>query len=102
VLEGASSVAGSAAAGVELIGVEPFRPRTRLVPPPAGFGPRARIINLTGALHERTAARILTLEPEAAADELLSTLAGWGELPAGLLDKTHVDAQPDGDPTEAL
>jgi electron transfer flavoprotein beta subunit len=70
--------------GVELIGIEAYRPRTRVVPPPpAGLPARGRIAALTGALHERPASRTLVLDPEAAADELLSTLAEWGELPAG-------------------
>jgi electron transfer flavoprotein beta subunit len=72
--------------GVELVSEEPFRPRTRVVPPPpAGLGPRERILGLTGSLHGRPAARTLVLEPELAADELLSTLAAWGELPEGLV-----------------
>jgi electron transfer flavoprotein beta subunit len=70
---------------VEVTGVQPFRPRTRIVPPPpAGLGPLGRIAELTGALHERPAARTLVLGPEEAADELLSTLAEWGELPDDL------------------
>jgi len=71
---------------VELVGEEPYRPRARVVPAPAArLGPRGRIAVLTGALHERPAARTLVLEPEAAADELLSTLAEWGELPDSLV-----------------
>jgi electron transfer flavoprotein beta subunit len=73
-------------AGVELVSWEPYRPRTRVVPPPAaGLGPRERIAALTGALHERPSARTLVLGAEAAAGELLSTLAEWGELPEGIL-----------------
>lgn len=70
---------------VRRAGWEPYRPRTRLVPPPEpGLGPRARIAALTGALHERPAARTLVLDAEDAAGELLSTLAAWGELPVGV------------------
>jgi hypothetical protein len=36
-------------------------------------------------LHEPPAARTLVLGAEAAADELLSTLAEWGELPSGVI-----------------
>jgi electron transfer flavoprotein beta subunit len=67
---------------VELVGHEAYRPRTRVVSPPAaGLGPRDRIAALTGALHERPAARTLVLDAEVAADELLAALAEWGELP---------------------
>jgi electron transfer flavoprotein beta subunit len=71
---------------VELMSFEPYRPRTRVVPPPQpGLDPRARIAILTGALHERPTARTLVLDAEAAADELLTTLAEWGELPTGVI-----------------
>ncbi|MGO8877509.1 MAG: mycofactocin-associated electron transfer flavoprotein beta subunit [Acidimicrobiales bacterium] len=82
---------------VELVALEPFRPRTRLVPPPApGLAARDRILGLTGALHERPAARTLVLEPEQAADELLSTLAQWGELPQPPLPDTEGDDETEG------
>ncbi|HXY44068.1 MAG TPA: mycofactocin-associated electron transfer flavoprotein beta subunit, partial [Acidimicrobiales bacterium] len=58
---GASGSLDAGSAGVELMAEEPFRPRTRLVPPPAGAGPRERILELTGSLHERPAARTLVL-----------------------------------------
>ncbi len=91
------SVEGPAGGHVELVALEPFRPRTRLVPPPAaGLGARERILGLTGALHERPAARTLVLDAEKAADELLATLAQWGELPEPQLP----DAEGD-DETEA-
>ena len=67
-----------------------------MVPPPAGPGARERILDLTGSLQERPAARTLVLEPEAAADALLSTLAEWGELPEGVATGPRVSAQ-DGD-----
>ncbi len=59
-------------------------------------GARERILDLTGSLQERPAARTLVLEPEAAADALLSTLAEWGELPEGVATGPRVSAQ-DGD-----
>ncbi len=69
----------------ELLGVSPFGPRTRVVPPPPGaLTARERIDVLTGAGRDGTAARTLELAPEEAAGELLATLAGWGELPEGL------------------
>jgi len=69
---------------VELVGVEPFRPRARVVPPPPGPSARERILALTGAEAERSTARMLVLSPEEAADELLDALTAWGELPPGL------------------
>ncbi|MGC9960494.1 MAG: mycofactocin-associated electron transfer flavoprotein beta subunit [Acidimicrobiales bacterium] len=77
----AHGASGHAETTVELVGVEPFRPRTRVVPPPRGRTARERILTLTGALHERPTARTLTLGPEQAADALLTVLAEWGELP---------------------
>lgn len=95
------SVEAATGAGfaVEITGVQPFRPRTRVVPPPpAGLGPRARIADLTGALHERPAARTLVLGPEAAADELLATLAEWGELPEALRSRLAMSEGPPNEP----
>jgi len=63
--------------GVELVGVEPFRPRTRVVPPPKGDTARERILDLTGAFHERRGVRVVVAEAEAAAAELLATLSQW-------------------------
>lgn len=85
---------GPVVAGVELVAEAPFRPRARVVPPPLGLSPRERILELTAALHERRSARMLVLGPEDAADELLATLAQWGELPDGVLDPS--EASPDG------
>jgi electron transfer flavoprotein beta subunit len=82
--------------GVEVASWGAYRPRTRVVAPPqAGLGPRGRIAALAGALHERPAARTLVLDAEAAADEMLSALAEWGEVPAGV-----VIAEPKPDPAE--
>jgi len=91
---------------VELVGVEAYRPRTRVVPPPPpGLGARGRIAVLTGALQERRAARTLVLDAEAGADELLSALAEWDELPEGVLAGSpdaggHSDAEPEPEHTE--
>lgn len=83
-------------AGVELVSWEPYRPRTRVVAPPQpGLGPRARIAALTGALHARAPARTVVLDAEEAADELLSALAEWGELP-----EDFAVAEPEPDNTE--
>ncbi len=75
-----------------LVGVEPFRPRARVVPPPPGTDARDRIAVLTGAFSERTPARTLVVDAEVAADELLRALAAWGELPDGLSDRLMAGA----------
>jgi electron transfer flavoprotein beta subunit len=88
---------------VQVTGVQPYRPRTRVVPPPpAGLGPRGRIAALTGALHERPAARTLVLGAEAAADELLSTMAEWGELPADLRSRLAMSQELAGEGGPAM
>jgi electron transfer flavoprotein beta subunit len=65
---------------VELVDVQPYRPRTLVVPPPTGAAARDRIVALIGAGHEQSVSRALELQPEAAADELLATLRSWGEI----------------------
>ena len=65
----------------------PYRPRPRALPPPApGLDARQRILALTGALTERTPARLLVLDPADAADVILGQLRTWGYLaaPGGL------------------
>lgn len=74
---GAGSLGAVAHTGVELLGVEPFRPRTRVVSPPAGTTARERILDLTGVFRERRGAKVVVLEAEAAAAELLSALSEW-------------------------
>ena len=74
---GAGSLGAVAHTGVELLGVEPFRPRTRVVSPPSGTTARERILDLTGVFRERRGAKVVVLEAEAAAAELLSALSEW-------------------------
>ena len=51
-----------------------YRPRTKVVPPPAG-GTHERILSLTGALLNREPPRVVgPIEPDAGADELLEFL----------------------------
>ena len=61
----------------------PYRPPARVLDGPAtSLSPLRRVEILTGALNERTPPRKLVLDPEAAADEILTQLANWGyELP---------------------
>lgn len=61
----------------------PFRPRARILDGPAtALTPRARVEALTGALVDRTPPKTLVLDPDAAADAILSQLAEWGYLAA--------------------
>ena len=61
----------------------PFRPRARILDAPSSPEPRQRLEVLTGAFTKRNPPVRATLDPEAAADLILSTLAEWGyELPA--------------------
>jgi electron transfer flavoprotein beta subunit len=67
---------------VRRAGVEPYRPRPRILDgPPTSLAPRRRVEVLTGALGERVPPRRLVLEPAAAADCILDHLRAWGELP---------------------
>ncbi len=67
---------------VKIVGIEPFRPRARVVaPPPASLGPRERVLALSGAQLGRQPPRTLTLGPDEAAAALLQALDDWGELP---------------------
>jgi electron transfer flavoprotein beta subunit len=60
----------------------PLRPRTRRVPAPQGSDPRARLVELTGALVDRTPPRTVTLPPAEAAEVILEQLRSWGYLDA--------------------
>jgi len=57
----------------------PWRPRARTLPPPSGT-PRERIVALTGALVDRTPPRVLEVEPDVAAAEIIDQLREWGYL----------------------
>jgi electron transfer flavoprotein beta subunit len=63
-----------------LVRTGPYRPRARVLPPPAGDDARARILALTGALADREPPQRLVLEPAEAADRLLDQLRRWGYL----------------------
>jgi len=70
------------AAGLEPLRL-PYRPRAKaLHRPPAQLGARQRILDLTGALVERTPPKVVrTDDPAQAADELLEFLTRHGYLP---------------------
>jgi electron transfer flavoprotein beta subunit len=58
----------------------PYRPRPRVLPPPAGGSARERILALTGALADRTPPEQVVLDPGPAAERLLAQLRAWGYL----------------------
>ncbi len=60
----------------------PYRPRPRVLSPPsAELTPLERILALTGALVDRSPPRLVHLEPEEAAAEIVGQLRTWGYLP---------------------
>jgi electron transfer flavoprotein beta subunit len=60
----------------------PFRPRARILDAPSSTEPRQRLEVLTGAFTNRTPPVRATLDPEAAADLILTKLTEWGyDLP---------------------
>jgi electron transfer flavoprotein beta subunit len=61
--------------------VVPYRPRTRVIPPPDSAAPRQRLLSLTGALVAHEPPTIIgPVEAAEAADALLSFLARHGYL----------------------
>ena len=60
--------------------LHPWRPRPRVLPPPAGDRALDRIVALTGALVDRTPPRTLELDPPDAARAILDQLREWGYL----------------------
>jgi electron transfer flavoprotein beta subunit len=56
---------------------EPLRPRTRRIAPPVGTT-RQRIVELTGALVDRTPPRRIDASPQEAAAVILEQLRAWG------------------------
>lgn len=59
---------------------EPIRPRARVLTPPAGSSALERVVELTGALVDRTPPRRVVAEPDEAADVILAQLRSWGYL----------------------
>jgi electron transfer flavoprotein beta subunit len=82
----------SAVAPVSVVGSGPFRPRARIVPPPAGVRAADRIRALTGLASTRGSSSVphagrnapVRMEPGEAAATILRTLGEWGELPEEL------------------
>jgi electron transfer flavoprotein beta subunit len=60
--------------------LRPWRPRARVLPAPAGEDALDRVVQLTGALVDRTPPRTVELDPPAAADAIVEQLRAWGYL----------------------
>ncbi len=65
---------------VEVGSTSPVRPRARAFPAPHGDRALSRIVELTGALVERTPPRRVEADPAAAAAEIVGQLRVWGYL----------------------
>ena len=65
---------------VEVAGCHPLRPRPRVLPVPTGQAALGRIVELTGALVDRTPPRRVFATPAEAADLILAQLRVWDEL----------------------
>jgi hypothetical protein len=61
------------------LGVEPFRPRTRVVAPPSGDS-TSRISELAQLDGGQSPARVIKADPERAADIAIGQLRDWGYL----------------------
>jgi len=72
--------AADPAARVRVVRTTPYRPRPKVLPPPADPAPRGRLLALTGALTERTPPRVVTAGPDEAANELIGYLKDKGYL----------------------
>ena len=59
---------------------EPLRPRTHRLAAAAGASARDRIVELSGALVDRTPPRTVTVDPEEAAELIVEQLRTWGYL----------------------
>ncbi|GIF52698.1 electron transfer flavoprotein beta subunit [Asanoa ferruginea] len=74
-----AAVSASSVGSVEVTGVGPFRPRTRVVPAPAGDSSRDRLMQLTGVLVAHDPPQIVApSSAAAAADALLDYLRRRG------------------------
>lgn len=79
-----SRAVGEPDAPVTVLGAGPYRPRARVVPPPAGEAPQDRLAALTGVLSRREPPTVVgPVGAEEAADVLLGYLVRHGYLAAG-------------------
>lgn len=84
-------------AGVEVGRARPYRPPTRIVPPPAGDVPRDRLLQLTGALVSHEPPMVVgPVGAAEAADALLEFLHRTGYLPQDVSDLSAPTADTGG------
>ena len=72
--------AASASLAVHVGPAAPVRPRARVLPAPHGDRALSRIVELTGALVERTPPRRVEADGVAAASEIAAQLRAWGYI----------------------
>jgi len=60
--------------------LRPWRPRARVLAAPAGDHALDRVVQLTGALVDRTPPRTVELDPPEAAEAIIEQLRAWGYL----------------------
>jgi electron transfer flavoprotein beta subunit len=65
---------------VTVMGTAPYRPRSKMLPPPRARLPRARLLAIAGARTERTPPRVVRAPCDEAADELMAYLKDKGYL----------------------
>ena len=74
----------------------PWVPPTRVQPPPQGAGALERVVELTGAMVERTPPRTVELPPDRAAALIVEQLRSWGYLGAEPGRGPSPEPRPDG------
>lgn len=75
-----AATAAGAAAEAAGITVLPYRPRARVLQPPAGESPLARVLSLLGSGGEHEPPERVDAGPAEAAAQILAKLRGWGYL----------------------
>jgi len=85
-VDGSSDSSGPGPAALRILGApRPYRPRTRVVAPPADPDPRIRLLELTGALEAHDPPTVLgPIDAPGAADALVDFLVRHGYLDAPL------------------
>jgi electron transfer flavoprotein beta subunit len=78
--EGGGDASVAADNEVVLGPLQPWRPRARVLSAPTGDDARDRILELTGALVDRTPPRVVEADPAEAAVEIIDQLRAWGYL----------------------
>jgi electron transfer flavoprotein beta subunit len=77
---GGAAMAAAAEAEAAGITVLPYRPRARVLQPPAGESPLARVLSLLGSGGDREPPERVDAEPAEAAAQIVAKLRDWGYL----------------------